>query len=131
MPSNPQVPSPILGARVGQFGEGVLLSKSSVPPAHIGGLLLNILESQIALSTTFIVATTFLYKDCENNLPPFVHPGTPPTPPKNFSKRNKRQERNSKNNKLLGELDSIGSEPLSQTFPNLGLDQSETLNLKP
>jgi len=89
LPSDPQVPSPILEARVGQFGEGVLPSKSSVPFAHIGGLLLNTLESQIALFATFAKVTTFLYKDCENSLPPFVHLGTPPTPPKNFSKRNK------------------------------------------
>jgi hypothetical protein len=72
-----------------------------------------------------------MYKDCENNLPPFVHHGTPPTPPKNFSKRNKRQERNFKSNKVARELDFVGSEPLSQTLPNLGLDQSKTLNLKP
>jgi len=102
-----------------------------MPHAHIGGLFLNTLESQIALFATFVEPTTFMYKDCENNLPPFVHHGTPPTPPKNFSKRNKRQEKNSKSNKVVGELDFVGSEPLSQTLPNLGLDQLKTLNLKP
>ncbi|CAK9259557.1 unnamed protein product [Sphagnum jensenii] len=173
-------PSPIPGAGAGQSGEGVLPSKSSVPPAPIGGLLPGTLESQIALSATFAEidkrrlpmalvsktnsfstnnasqslphwlreffkpeqtplpkpatlsptitgtaeATAFLYNDCETSLPPFVHPGTPPTPPKNFSKRNKRQERNSEGSRVAGELDSVGgSEPVSQTLPNPGLDQ--------
>jgi len=111
--SDPQVPSPILGARVGQFGEGMLPSKSSMPLAHIGGLLPSTLESQIALSITFVQVIAFLYKDCETSLLPFVHPKTPPTPPNNFSKRNKRQERNSKNNRVVRELDFVGSEPLS------------------
>jgi hypothetical protein len=102
-----------------------------MPPTHISGLLLGILESQIALFATFAKATMFLYKNCETNLPPFVHPGTLLTPPKNFSKRNKRQERNSENSRVARELDFIGSEPLSQTLPNLGLNQLETLNLKP
>jgi hypothetical protein len=84
-----------------------------MPLAHIGGLLPSTLESQIALSTTFPKAITFLYKDCETSLLSFVHPRTLPTPPKNFSKRNKRQERNSKNSRVAKELDSIGSEPLS------------------
>jgi hypothetical protein len=100
-------------------------------PAHIGGLLLNTLESEIFLSTIFVEPTTFLYKDCENSLPPFVHPGTPPTPPKNFLKRNKRKERNFESNKVARELDFVGNEPLSQTLPNLRLDQSKTRNLKP
>jgi hypothetical protein len=110
---DPQVPSPILGARAGQFGEGVLPSKSSMPLAHIGGLLLSTFESQIVLSTTFVEVITFLYKDCETNLLPFVHPKTPPTPPNNLSKRNKRQERNSENSRVARELDFAGSEPLS------------------
>jgi hypothetical protein len=99
---DPQVPSPILGARAGQFGEGVLPSKSSMPLAHIGGLL----------PSTFEVIT-FLYKDCETNLLPFVHPKTLLTPPNNLSKRNKRQERNSENSRVARELDFVGSEPLS------------------
>jgi len=53
LPSDPQVPSPIPGAGAGQSGEGVLPSKSSVPPAPIGGLLPSTLESQIAFSATF------------------------------------------------------------------------------
>jgi hypothetical protein len=126
-----QVPSPIPRVGIGQFGEKVLPRKSSMPPAHIGGLFLNTLELEIVLSTIFVEPTTFLYKDCENSLPPFVHPRTPPTPPKNFSKRNKRQERNFESNKVARELDFVGNEPLSQTLPNLGLDQSKTLNLKP
>jgi hypothetical protein len=111
--SDPQVPSAILGARASQFGEGVLPSKSSMPLAHIGGLLPSTLESQIALSTTFVEVIAFLYKDCETSLLPFVHPKTLPTPPNNFSKRNKRQERNSENNRVARELDFVGSEPLS------------------
>jgi hypothetical protein len=94
-------------------------------------LLLGTLESQIALYATFAKETTFLYKDCETSLPPFVHLGTPLTPPKNFSKRNKRQKRNFENNRVAGELDFVGSEPLSQTLPNLGLDRLETPNLEP
>jgi hypothetical protein len=182
LPSDPQVPSPIPRAGAGQSGEGVLPSKSSVPPAPIGGWLPGTLESQIALSATFAEidkrrlpmalvsktnsfstnnasqslphwlreffkpeqtplpkpatlsptitvtaeATAFLYKDCETSLPPFVHPGTLPTSPKNFSKRNKRQERNSEGSRVAGELDSVGgSEPVSQTLPNPGLDQSK------
>ncbi len=81
------------------------------------------LPKPATLSPT-ITVTAFLYKDCETSLPPFVHPGTLPTPPKNFSKRNKRQERNSEGSRVAGELDSVGgSEPLSQTLPNPGLDQ--------
>jgi hypothetical protein len=129
--SDLQVPSPIPRVRIGQFGERVFPSKSSMPHAHIGGLLLNTLESEIFLSTIFVEPTTFLYKDCENSLPPFVHPGTPPTPPKNFLKRNKRKERNFESNKVARELDFVGNEPLSQTLPNLRLDQSKTRNLKP
>jgi len=113
LPSKVQVPSPILRARVGQFGELMLPSKSSMPPTHISGQLPGTLESQIALSTTFAKALAFLYKDCEISLLPFVHPRTLPTPPENFSKRNKRQERNSESSKVARELDSVGSEPLS------------------
>jgi hypothetical protein len=131
LPSDPQVPSPIPRARACQFGEGVLPSKSLGPLGHIGGLLPSTLESQITLYVTFAKATTFLYKDCETSFPPFVHPRTPPTPPKNFSKRNKRQKRNFESSKVSRELDSVSNEPLSQTLPNLGLDQLETLNLKP
>jgi len=102
-----------------------------VPLTYIGGLLPGTLESQITLSATFVEAIAFMYKDCETNLLPFFHPRTPPTPPKNFSKRNKRQQKNSKNSKVARELDFVGNEPLSQILPNLGLDQLETLNLKP
>jgi hypothetical protein len=76
-------------------------------------MLLRTIESQIALSSTFAEVITFLYKDCETSLLPFVHPRTLPTPLKNFSKRNKRQEKNSENSRVARELDSVGSELLS------------------
>jgi hypothetical protein len=101
----------------------MLSSKSSMPLTHISGLLPSILESQIALFTTFVEVITFLYKDCEISLLPFVHPRTLPTPPKNFSKRN------SESSRVARELDSVGSEPLLQIFPNHCLDQLKTLNL--